>query len=249
MNLLDDRVAVITGGARGIGLQIAHTYARAGAAVVIADIDAEAGAAGAAAVASEHGTDALAIGTDVSAEEDMRALLSTTLERHGHVDVMVNNAGVPDNAPLLEMDLGRFRKVIDVHLQGAWLGTREAARVMVEAGNPGSIINMSSIVGKVGQVEQTNYGAAKAGIVGLTKSAAKELGPSGIRVNAIQPGSIKTERTSNQDQARWARKIAEVPLGREGQPEEIASVALFLASELSSYMTGTVLEVAGGRYI
>jgi 3-oxoacyl-[acyl-carrier protein] reductase len=137
--------------------------------------------------------------------------------------------------------------VIAVHLKGTWNGTRAAAAVMREQGS-GAIINMSSISGKVGLVGQTNYSAAKAGIIGLTKAAAKELAHLGVRVNAIQPGLIRSAMTEAMPQRIWDAKLAEVPMGRAGDPREVATVALFLASDLSSYMTGTVLEVTGGRH-
>jgi 3-oxoacyl-[acyl-carrier protein] reductase len=142
----------------------------------------------------------------------------------------------------------QFDEVIAVHLKGTWNGTRSAAAVMREQGR-GAIVNMSSISGKVGLVGQTNYSAAKAGIVGLTKAAAKELAHLGVRVNAIQPGLIRSAMTESMPQRIWDAKLAEVPMGRAGEPSEVATVALFLASDLSSYMTGTVLEVTGGRHI
>lgn len=141
-----------------------------------------------------------------------------------------------------------FRTVLDVHVYGAWLGTRAAGAVMREQGS-GSIITMSSISGKVGNFGQTNYSAAKAGMVGLTKAAAKELAGAGVRVNAIQPGLIRTAMTEAMPQHAWDSKLAEIPMKRAGEPGEVASVALFLASDLSSYLTGTVLEVTGGRYM
>jgi 3-oxoacyl-[acyl-carrier protein] reductase len=141
-----------------------------------------------------------------------------------------------------------FDLVINVHLKGCWNGTRLAGAIMREQGS-GSIVNVSSISGKVGFVGQSNYSAAKAGIVGLTKAAAKELAHLGVRVNAIQPGLIRTAMTEAMPQHIWDTKLAEIPMGRAGEPGEVAEVALFLASEMSSYMTGTVLEITGGRYM
>jgi 3-oxoacyl-[acyl-carrier protein] reductase len=146
------------------------------------------------------------------------------------------------------MSVEDFRTVIDVHLQGAWLGTRAAAAVMREQ-QRGSIINMSSISGKAGNAGQTNYSTAKAGLVGLTKAAAKELAHLGVRVNAIQPGLIRTAMTEAMRADIWEQRLAEIPMGRAGEVADVANVALFLASDLSSYMTGTVLEVTGGRYM
>ena len=161
---------------------------------------------------------------------------------------MVNNAGITRDATMRNMTLADFRAVIDVHLQGAWLGTRFAAAVMREQ-ESGSIINMSSISGKVGNIGQTNYSAAKAGLVGLTKASAKELAHLGIRVNAIQPGLVRTAMTEAMRQDIWEQRLTEIPMGRAGEVQDIANVALFLASELAGYMTGTVLEVTGGRYM
>ncbi|HLG66845.1 MAG TPA: SDR family NAD(P)-dependent oxidoreductase, partial [Acidimicrobiales bacterium] len=152
------------------------------------------------------------------------------------------------DATLRTMTLEDFRAVVDVHLQGAWLGTRAAAAVM-RGQQRGSIVNMSSISGKVGNAGQTNYSAAKAGIVGLTKAAAKELAHLGVRVNAIQPGLIRTAMTAAMRPDIFEQRVAEIPLGRVGEPADVANVALFLASDLSSYMTGTVLEVTGGRHL
>jgi 3-oxoacyl-[acyl-carrier protein] reductase len=142
----------------------------------------------------------------------------------------------------------QFDEVISVHLKGAWNGTRSAAAIMREQGG-GANINMSSISGKVGFIGQTNYSAAKAGIVGLTKAAAKELAHLGVRVNAIAPGLIRSAMTEAMPQRIWDAKLAEVPMGRAGEPSEVAAAALFLASDLSSYVTGTVVEVTGGRHL
>jgi 3-oxoacyl-[acyl-carrier protein] reductase len=161
---------------------------------------------------------------------------------------MVNNAGITRDATMRKMTEQQFDDVITVHLRGCWNGTRRAAGIMRESGG-GSIINMSSISGKVGFVGQTNYSAAKAGIVGLSKAAAKEVAHLGVRVNVIQPGLIRTAMTEAMPAHVWEQKLAEVPMQRAGEPDEIASVALFYASDLSSYMTGTVAEVTGGRYM
>ncbi|GAA4684742.1 3-oxoacyl-ACP reductase FabG [Pseudonocardia yuanmonensis] len=244
MELLAGRAAVVTGGAAGIGLAIARTFAAHGASVVIGDRDGEA----ADAAAKELGERVTGVACDVLVPEEVDALVRTCVERHGTLDVMVNNAGILRDATLRRMTLEDFEVVVDVHLRGCWLGVRAASLVMREQGS-GAMINMSSISGKVGMMGQTNYSAAKAGIVGLTKAAAKELGHLGIRVNAIQPGIIATAMTADLREDILEAKRAEVPLGRIGEPDEVANVALFLASDLSSYMTGTVLEVTGGRHI
>jgi 3-oxoacyl-[acyl-carrier protein] reductase len=245
MPLLENRTAVVTGGAQGLGRAIAERFVAEGARVVIGDVDLDAARAAAAALGEEA---AHAVRCDVTSEEQVAALVAAATERFGGLDVMVNNAGVLRDATMRKMTLEDFRLVIDTHVQGTWLGTRAAAAVMREAGG-GSIVNMSSISGKVGNLGQTNYSAAKAGIVGLTKAAAKEVAHAGVRVNAIQPGLIRTPMIEGMREEILEQRLRDIPMGRFGEPSEVASVALFLASDLSSYLTGTVLEVTGGRHM
>lgn len=244
--MLTEQTAVITGAAQGLGFAIAELFVANGARVVIGDVNDEAAQA---AATKLGGLDvALAMKCDVRSTSDVEALLGTAVDNFGSLDIMVNNAGITRDATMRKMTEEQFDEVIAVHLKGTWNGTRLAAAIMREQ-RSGSIINMSSISGKVGFVGQTNYSAAKAGIVGLTKSAAKELAHLGVRVNAIQPGLIRSAMTEAMPQRIWDAKLAEVPMGRAGEPEEVAKVALFLASDMSSYMTGTVLEVTGGRHV
>ena len=242
--MLTGRIAVITGGAQGIGLAIARRFADNGARIVLGDLD-EAKAKEAAAALP---ADAIGVGCDVASSDEVATLLDAAASAFGPVNIMVNNAGITRDATMRKMTEDQFDDVITVHLRGCWNGTRQAAAVMRENGG-GSIINMSSISGKVGFVGQTNYSAAKAGIVGLSKAAAKEVAHLGVRVNVIQPGLIRTAMTEAMPAHVWEQKLSEVPMGRAGEPDEIASVALFYASDLSSYMTGTVAEVTGGRYM
>lgn len=246
MALLAGRTAVITGGAQGLGYAIAEVFVAEGARVVLGDLDL--GRTEAAAEALGGPGVARAARCDVTSSAEVDALVTATVEEFGGLHVMVNNAGITRDATLRKMTEEQFDEVIAVHLKGTWNGTRAAAAVMREQGC-GAIVNMSSISGKVGLIGQTNYSAAKAGIVGLTKAAAKELAHLGVRVNAIQPGLIRSAMTEAMPQRIWDAKLAEVPMGRAGEPEEVATVALFLASDLSSYMTGAVLEVTGGRHI
>ena len=244
MTLLQDRVAVITGGAQGLGLAVARTFTEQGARVVLGDLDEDRLGA---AVASLGGQpSARAAVCDVRWAGQVQALLDLAVDSFGRLDVMVNNAGVTRDATMRTMTEEQFDEVIDIHLKGCWNGTRLAGAIMREQ-RSGSIVNLSSLSGKVGMVGQTNYSAAKAGIVGLSKAAAKELAHHGVRVNAIQPGLIRTPMTEAMPQKAWDQKMTEIPMGRAGEPTEVATVALFLASNLSSYMTGTVLEVTGGR--
>ena len=185
---------------------------------------------------------------DVTSGAEVDSLVAAAVEAFGSLDIMVNNAGITRDATLRTMTEQQFDEVIAVHVKGSWNGTRAAAAIMREQ-RSGAIINMSSISGKVGLIGQTNYSAAKAGIVGLTKAAAKELAHLGVRVNAIAPGLIRSAMTEAMPQRIWDAKLAEIPMGRAGEPAEVAAAALFLASDLSSYMTGTVLEVTGGRHL
>jgi 3-oxoacyl-[acyl-carrier protein] reductase len=244
--ILEGRTAVITGGAQGIGFAIAEVFVAQGARVVLGDLDLEATQA---AAAKLGGPDVAAVARcDVTSAAEMEALLAQTVDAFGSLDVMVNNAGITRDATMRTMTEEQFDQVISVHLKGTWNGTRLAAAIMRER-KSGAIVNISSLSGKVGMVGQTNYSAAKAGIVGLTKAAAKEMAHHGVRVNAIQPGLIRSAMTEAMPQKAWDQKMAEIPMGRPGEPSEVATVALFLASDLSSYMTGTVMEVTGGRFM
>jgi 3-oxoacyl-[acyl-carrier protein] reductase len=242
--MLDGKAAIITGGAGGLGGAMAETFLRAGASVVLSDLNEDAMRATAAELQTLGKV--VTCATDVTSEADLQRTVERCVSEFGTVDVMVNNAGITRDATMRRMPLTDFLDVLNVHLVGAWLGTRAAAAIMRKQ-QSGSIINISSISGKIGNIGQTNYSSAKAGMVGLTKASAKELAHVGVRVNAIQPGLIRTAMTAGLREDLWERKVAAVPMGRVGEPEEVANVALFLAGPLSSYVTGAVLEVTGGR--
>lgn len=247
MTLLTGRTAVITGSAQGIGYAIAQAFAAEGANIVVADINPDAAADAAARLGI--GERAIGVACNVADGGDVDALATAATEAFGSLDVWVNNAGITRDATMRKMSEEMFDQVIAVHLRGNWLGTRAASAIMREQERGGSIVNLSSISGKIGNLGQTNYSAAKAGIVGLTKAAAKEVGFKGVRVNAIMPGLIKTPMTAAMPEDVLAERVKDIPLGRAGEPEDIAQAALFLASDMSSYITGTVIEVAGGRGI
>lgn len=240
--LLDSKVAIVTGAARGIGAEIARALHRHGATVVVADLDATA------VQAVSADTAGLGLACDVTSDDDVQRLVSQAVDRYGRLDVFVNNAGITRDASMRKMSVSDFDAVITVHLRGTWLGVRHASAVMREQ-KSGSIVNISSLSGKSGNPGQTNYSAAKAGIVGLTKAAAKEVAHHNVRVNAIQPGLIRTPMTEAMPPEIFAEREAAVPMKRAGRPEEVADSVVFLGSDLSTYITGAVLEVGGGRYM
>jgi 3-oxoacyl-[acyl-carrier protein] reductase len=248
MGLLDGRNAIVTGSARGLGLAMAERFGEEGARIVLSDVDTAALQEAQAALGT-RGFAVSAVTADVTDEESMAALVRHCVDTWGSLDVMVNNAGITRDGVLRKMSTEDFRTVIEVHLTGGWLGTKLASLQMREQGTGGSIINISSISGKVGNPGQTNYSAAKAGLIGLTKAAAKEGARYGIRVNAVQPGLIHTAMTDKMPPEVLSQRIAEIPLGRMGEPRDVANTALFLASDLASYLTGITIEVSGGRNI
>ncbi len=245
---MQGKAGVVTGAAQGIGRAIAAALVREGAAVLIADLDGDAATRTAAELSSTGPGRAIAVTCDVTQEDAVAEAARVCQAELGSLDFWVNNAGITRDKTLRNMTLDDFRRVLDVHLVGGWLGLRAAAAVMREQGS-GGIVNVSSISGKVGNPGQTNYSAAKAGLVGMTKAAAKELARYGIRVNAVQPGLIRTTMTEAMKPEVWQARMGEIPLARAGEPDEVAEVVLFLLSERSSYMTGTVLEISGGRHI
>ena len=247
MTRLNGKISLITGAAQGIGLATAKKFAQEGATVVICDVKAEAVDA---AVAECHAWGAQAEGhtMDVTQREQVDAVIAAVIAKHGRIDVLVNNAGITQDARLQNMTLEQFDRVIDVNLRGVFHCAQAVAQHMVAQGR-GVILNASSVVGIYGNFGQTNYAASKFGVIGFTKTWSRELGPKGVRVNAVAPGFIATPILNTIPEKVIAEMAQRVPLRRLGQPEEIANVYAFLASDEASYINGEVIEVSGGMTV
>ena len=241
---LSDKVAIVTGSAQGIGLATALRLAADGARVVVADLSPQRVEAAVAAVRAAGGR-AMGCVVDVTDRPTIDAMVASVRTEWGSIDVLINNAGITKDARLLKMTSAQFDSVIAVNLKGVFECTQAVAELMVTQG-AGSIVNASSVVGLYGNFGQTNYAATKAGVIGFTKTWARELGPKGVRVNAVCPGFIRTPILDTVPDAVKQKMIEKVPLGRLGNPEEIASVYAFLASDDASYLNGAVIEVSGG---
>jgi 3-oxoacyl-[acyl-carrier protein] reductase len=269
MGTLAGRVAVVTGGGSGIGRAIARRFAAEGARVAVADLNRE-GAERVAAEIQEDGGAAIAVATDVADSAQVDALFARVVREWGTVDILSNNAGIGELSPRLRaqteqafqaimggarlslgvtsrMDDAEWRRMLDVHLFGTFACTRAALRIMEER-ERGAIVNMASVAGLAGIPGSAHYGAAKAGIIGFTKSVAQEVGGANIRVNAIAPGLIDTPMTADIPPPLRQMVLLRTPLGRTGVPEDIAAVALFLVSDEASFVTGQVVSPNGGFY-
>ena len=245
--MLTDKVAIITGASRGIGRSIAVALAGQGAKVVASARNAEA-LEGLVAEIKAQGGEAIAVVADVAVEVDANNLVDQAVAAFGRVDILVNNAGITRDGLLLRMKNEDWDAVLDTNLKGAFLCIRAAAKYMSKQ-RSGRIINISSVVGEMGNAGQANYCASKAGLLGLTKSVARELARRNVTVNAITPGFIVTDMTDNMtDKAREAL-TEQIPLGRLGEADDVSNAVLFLASDQSSYVTGQVLGVNGGMYM
>jgi len=243
-NLLIGQAGIVTGAAQGIGLAIARALLDHGASVVLADIDLERTREAAEVLGAPGRT--FAVACNVMNLADHEAAVASCRERFGRIDLLVNNAGVTRDGYIAKMSEDDFDMVLGVSLKGAWLGTKAVAPIFREQ-QGGAVVNVSSLSGKQGNPGQTNYSAAKAGMIGLTKAAAKEFGASGARVNAVMPGLIRSAMTLAMKPEIFAAKESEVPMKRAGEPSEVAGAVVFLASPLASYVNGAVIEVTGGR--
>ena len=245
MRLLEGKTAVITGGSRGIGKGIALRFAAEGANIAITNISDNEEFAATISEISALGVKAKGYVSDASVFVDAENVIDEIVKDFGSVDILVNNAGITRDTLLMRMTEEQWDQVLTVNLKSVFNLTKAAIRPMMKQKN-GSIINMSSVVGVSGNAGQANYSASKAGIIGFTKSVAKELGSRNVRCNAIAPGFILTEMTSRLPEDVKSDWIAKIPLRRGGLPEDVANVALFLASDLSSYVTGQTISVCGG---
>lgn len=244
MNFLN-KTAVVTGGSRGLGRAICLELARGGANVVLCYAGNEAAANETVAACESLGAKAVAVRCDVSKEDEVKALMDAALKTFGRIDILVNNAGITRDGLLMMMKPEDFDAVIAANLRGAFLCMKAVARQMVKQ-RYGRIVNLSSVVGLHGNAGQVNYAASKAGVVGMTKSLAKELASRGVTVNAVAPGFIETDMTAAMPQAAKDAMMPTIPMQRLGAPEDVAKAVAFLASDEAAYVTGQVLAVDGG---
>ena len=245
---LSGKVALVTGSARGIGRSIAEAFSAEGAIVVVNDVGNDAGARETLAAITGSGGNGTVEMFDVSDAAQVDAGVKNILAAHGRIDILVNNAGITRDNLLLRMSEEEFDAVIRVNLKGTYLLTKTVTRHMMKQ-RSGKVVNISSVVGMMGNAGQSNYAAAKAGILGFTKAIARELAPRNITVNAIAPGFIRTAMTAALPEAVQKTFLAQIPLGRFAEPQEVAELALFLASDASSYITGQVIGINGGMYM
>ena len=243
--MLNGKVAVITGAGRGIGRVIALQFAQKGSRVVVNYRSNTSQIEEMLTLIRNAGGEAIAIQADVSKEEDVKRLIADTIRYFGKIDVLVNNAGIIKDNLIMRMPEEEFNRVLDINLKGTFLCMKHVSGIMLKQ-RSGKIINISSVVGLSGNIGQANYAASKAGIIGMTKTVARELASRGITVNAVAPGFIETDMTDNLSQKHKDAMIANIPMKRYGTAMEIAEAVSFLASDAANYITGQVLVVDGG---
>ena len=243
--LLDGKTALVTGASRGIGRAVALALAAAGARVAINYAGNVKAAEEVKAAVEAAGGTAILCQADVADSAAVEAMVAAVVKEFGTIDILVNNAGITRDTLLMRMKDEDFAKVLDTNLKGVFHCTKAVAKLMMKK-RSGRIVNMASVVGLVGNAGQTNYAAAKAGVIGFSKSAAKELASRGITVNVVAPGFIGTDMTAGLPESVKEKMLTDIPLGRMGEPEDVASAVLFLASDQASYITGQVVNVDGG---
>jgi 3-oxoacyl-[acyl-carrier protein] reductase len=248
MSTFKDKVVLVTGGSRGIGRSIAGAFAKQGATVVFSYAGNEAAAQETLGLLQAAGAKAEAVRFDVSDSAACASAVEALVKAHGRLDVLVNNAGVAVDGLVMRMKDEDWDKTLDTNLKGAFALIRAASRPMMKQ-RAGAIINLTSIVGEMGNGGQSAYSASKAGLIGLTKSVARELASRNIRVNAVSPGFIDTDMTARLEGDTREKMLTGIPLGRLGSPDDVAQAVLFLASDAAAYITGEVLKVNGGMYM
>ncbi len=241
---LKDKVAIITGGARGIGKEIALTFAKEGADIAICDVNAEVLVAAQSEI-EKTGRRALTGVVDVTKSDQVDSFVQKALDKFTKIDILVNNAGITRDTLLVRMSESDWDLVLSVNLKGAFNCTKAVSRIMMKQ-RDGRIVNMASIIGIMGNAGQANYAASKGGLIAFTKSVAKELGSRNVRANAIAPGFIQTDMTAKLSEETKSEMLKLIPLGKLGTVQDVANLALFLASDASAYMTGQVVQVDGG---
>ena len=241
---LDEKVALVTGGAQGIGRVISEELAGQGAHVILGDVNLE-GAEKTAAELKQTGAKASAVRIDVSSSSDVQSAFDSIVKEYKPVDIVVNNAGITRDGLLVRMKEADWDSVMNINLKGSFLCSQQAAKQMMKQ-KSGAIVNIASIVGLMGNFGQANYSASKAGLIGFTKTLAREVALRGIRANAIAPGFIDTEMTRVLEESVREKLIEQIPLARLGEPEDVARCVSFLVSEKASYITGQVISVNGG---
>jgi 3-oxoacyl-[acyl-carrier protein] reductase len=242
---LRDKVALITGSARGLGRAIAEKLATEHAKIVVSDVNETMALSTAREIAESYGVEAVAFGHDVSSETSTRDVVRSIVDRFSRIDILINNAGITRDARLMMMKLADWELVLSVNLTGAFICTKLVSKQMLRQ-NSGSIVNIASVIGLMGNVGQANYAASKAGLIGLTKTTARELAERHINVNAIAPGFIRSDMTEALSEQVAQKMLTQIPMNAYGAPGDVAGAALFLVSDLAKYVTGQVINVDGG---
>lgn len=242
---LTDKIALVTGGTRGLGRAIAEKLAEQKVKVVVTGVSKERAQQAASEIASVYKVEALGLGHDVSSEESTKQVVKSIVEKYRRIDILVNNAGVTCDGIVMTMKKENWDKVLSVNLTGAFNCTKFVSKYMLKQ-RYGNIVNIASVVGITGNVGQANYSASKAGLIGFTKTVARELADRGIKVNAVAPGYISTDMTAALSEKVTEEMLSKIPMRCYGKPEEVANAVLFLVSNLSEYITGQVINVDGG---